>query len=158
MDDRTEMINWLFHSNHSGETNKRNLIDFMLGDYIGAGCERRVFEYGLDYRHDYVVKIEQSPRANVLEYEIWQEVKDKPQHSKWFAPVVRLSNCGSFLIMERTRPMSPNEFPAYIPSYMADTHQHNWGLIDNKPVAHDYANNNIFTKGLNNRLVKAKFT
>lgn len=157
MGTRTDRINTLFYSDNSGDLLSRCAVDNLLGEYIGEGVERTVFSYGAS--DDLVIKVERCPRANILEWEIWNEVKDMEDdyHAKWFAPCKSLSRCGHFLVQEMTYPISPCDLPKVIPSYMADTHSDNWGQIGKRKVCHDYANNLILKKGLNKRLVKARF-
>lgn len=151
---RSWHIDRLFNTGTAGQILTAQLIDHLVGDHIGNGVERTVFEFGTDGTK--VLKIEPHPRANVLEFEIWQEVKET-DHNIWFAPVISISPCGCFLVMERTTELEIHEYPEKIPSYMADTHSGNWGKIGKDVVCHDYANNLIMQKGFNRRMVKARF-
>lgn len=154
MREREEVLTTIFHTGYGGDTMVRCLVDFVMGGFVGEGCERGVFNFLRTT--DTVIKVAPEPSANWLEWEIWNEVKGTI-HEKWFAPCLQISPCGCFLTMKKTEPLEVHEYPILIPSYMGDTHSGNWGKINGVAVCHDYANNNIMKRGLNNRLIKAKF-
>ena len=42
------------------------------------------------------------------------------------------------VIQSRTFPMRPNERPNVVPKWLTDIKDDNWGLLNGKPVCHDY--------------------
>lgn len=113
-----------------------DMASIFLGRCIGTGDTRWVFNYRFD--DNYVVKYEKPGTFhNVIEFEIWEEIKSNKKLSKWFAPVCDLSHCGRFLIMQKTT--KPLRWPKKIPKCMVDVHTGNFGMIGNKFVCHDYA-------------------
>jgi hypothetical protein len=55
----------------------------------------------------------------------------------WIAPVVSLSECGTFLTMRRAEPYT-GKFPARVPQCFRDLHRGNIGLLDGRVVFVDY--------------------
>ena len=123
---------------------------------IGVGASRVVFplwmDFGKNENKDLVIKIayEKDVSFNVNEYETWQAVVHT-EHSKWFAPVISMSKCGKLLIQKRTEPITIP--PEKIPAYMTDVKLSNWGMLNGKPVCHDYGSSGkLLTMGLTKRM------
>lgn len=109
-----------------------------IGEKIGTGASRTVYEYGIN--GDLVLKVEHETFSfhNIKEYDTWNEVKDS-RHAKWFAPCKFISPRGQFLIQSRTIPVTGNwKLPKSIPFIIDDVHSDNWGVLDGKIVCHDY--------------------
>jgi hypothetical protein len=114
-----------------------DLLRFCLGDKIGEGAYRAVYEYQL--RKGTVIKIAMDERANILEYQIWRACRKVPAYSKWLAPCLDISPCGHFLIQKRVRPLKDSDkLPALLPNFFDDIRRANWGYIGNRLVCHDY--------------------
>lgn len=124
--------------------------------FIGSGMSRDTYSSLL--LPDCVVKVEDCARIfqNVLEWEIWQEVKNT-KYSKWFAPCEFISPNGSILIQKKTEPMPLKKLPEKMPSFFCDFKKGNYGWFENRVVCHDYGLAYILNKGLNNRLKKVEW-
>lgn len=120
-----------------------DMADMFIGEYIATGNSRVVYEFTMDPK--YVVKIDKSGHFdNVAEWDIWNNIpKDL---NKWFAPCLRISQCGRLLIQERTTPVTLEELPKEIPAFFQDFKLQNWGKIGDDIVCHDYANHKFFSK------------
>ena len=116
-----------------------DLKRMLLGEHLGAGQYRQVYANRLD--PNTVVKIEEDDGCfhNVLEWNIWREVEHMPALAPWFAPCHHISPCGLILIQSRTTPIQARDLPKQIPNIFTDLKPGNWGWLDGKPVAHDYA-------------------
>lgn len=125
---------------HNNKLAIKELSRIMLGPEIGSGAYRTVYKHGMDV--NLVVKLEttQNKFANILEYEVWDQVKDYPKLAKWFAPCVRISPNGLVLIQVRTTPIAPAQLPKMVPGFLTDFKAENWGMLKGKPVCHDYGN------------------
>lgn len=156
---RTEQKMSIDHE-YWGNAAKNDFIGLFLGDKLGEGTARSVYEFigqpGL------VIKVETTAASfqNIAEWEAWQEVKDT-HWGKWFAPCRRISPCGMVLIQERTMPLAVdtkgNEFPRDIPNFFTDLKPCNFGKIKGQFVCHDYALNHFRRQGLNSaRMRKTK--
>lgn len=125
------------------------LSDTFLGQQLGKGVARRVFE--MDIFPEYVIKIEAEDLRdwqNIAEWELWHSAKLKL--SQYLAPCVWISGDGLVLIQKRCQPMSPHLIPQKVPAVLSDTHDGNWGwLMDpeanpkrpGRPVMFDYGRN-----------------
>jgi hypothetical protein len=110
-------------------------FSFMLGEKLGEGETRAVYDYVLD--PNWVVKIaKRHPNDNVLEFDIWHLVKNM-QESKWFAECKWLSPSGHLMLQRKTKPLS--KLPDLLPNVFTDIHLNNFGKIGNQVVCHDYA-------------------
>lgn len=115
-----------------------DLYDTFVGKRLGKGIDREVFVCKSD--PTCVIKIETEARSfqNIMEWELWLSlVPDSPIYD-WIAPCVSISPCGTILIQKRTEPINSKTFPEKIPTWAADVKLENWGLLDGKPVMHDY--------------------
>jgi hypothetical protein len=122
---------------------------------IGVGNSRRV--YSLVRDDTLVIKLEYSGRTfhNQVEWLVWQEVKDWPIND-WFAPCVSIDSWGSALIQRRTQPFdSEQDFKdalrrsrgGRLPEMLADTHYHNFGMLNDQVVCHDYGYHRFLRQG-----------
>lgn len=114
------------------------MLDFFLGDHIGSGCSRDVYEYNLDNK--YVVKIENKEARgdNWAEWRIWETVMHT-EHKKWFAECTWISDCGRIMLQRRTTPLSQKNKPEKVPLYFTDLKMSNFGTIGKQVVCHDYS-------------------
>jgi hypothetical protein len=133
----------------------------LCGDLIARGMSREVYSCRID--PDCVVKCEETSSwfQNVAEWQVWQRVKDT-EHSRWFAACRWISPSGAVLIMERTRPASPLEYPDKVPLFLTDLKRSNFGMahatVGGKRdwfVCHDYGSHLMHENGMTKRLKKA---
>lgn len=113
----------------------RDTMEMILGKKLGGGVGRTVFVYDLDPR--FVVKVEESGFQNIVEREIWSAVMGS-KFMRWFAPVYKISPCGTVLMMWRTLPAPRSAFPTMVPEFIGDLKHSNFGLYRNRLVCHDY--------------------
>lgn len=116
----------------------QDLARFCLGDYIGGGEYRLVFDF--DPVSGSVIKFCNADdcQSNWTEYSIWQSVKDT-KNAKWFCPVIDISPCGRFLIMEKARAIKEDEnLPKKLPNFFTDIKRSNFGFIGDRLVCTDY--------------------
>ncbi len=145
----------------------RDAFNMFCDDVIGRGMSRVVYSSKL--LPGYVIKVEDGAGRfqNVIEWETWQRVKDTPL-SRWFAACHWISPNGSVLVMERTRPPAPTEFPAHMPAFLTDFKRTNYGMAKNQSerphevfnaaeifVCHDYGTHLMFEHGMTKRMQKA---
>lgn len=141
----------------------RDAFNLLCDERIGHGMSRSVFTSEL--LPDCVIKVEDGAGffQNIVEWETWSRVKDTPA-SRWFAACRWISPNGSVLVMERTRPPAPEEYPAQMPAFLSDFKRTNYGismLLDpktDKPantfVCHDYGTHLLFEHGMTKRMRK----
>ena len=132
------------------EFNEEISSDFfrvVTGKLLGTGQSRRVYECALNT--NLVVKVE-NPRwsfDNILEYDLWNEVRRDRNLRKWFAECHNISPCGRILIQDRT--FMTDRFPQKIPVWFTDLHYQNFGRLRNgRFVCHDYAGHKATALGL----------
>ena len=134
----------------------RDLFNLMSGPRLGGGVSRVVHEAMLNDK--YVLKFEYgSTFQNVMEWEIWSAVEkdDSPNSARnWLAPCQSISPNGLILVQRKTIPLRQSELPEKIPSWMCDPKVGNWGLLDGKPVLHDYGYTHFLGTHTLNRLKK----
>lgn len=138
---------------HFRTTVSKDLSRLVVGDLIGSGAFREVYEWLPD--KTLVAKIENGAKSfsNVMEYEVWRSVEGT-EFACWFAPVVQVSNCGSVILQKRTVQIRRHELPAKVPAFFTDLHPRNWGLLDGRPVCHDFALNMLIEHGMTKRMRK----
>lgn len=113
-----------------------DLVRMMCGDKIGEGAYRAVYEF--DMLPNSVIKVAVDENANLLEWHVWQTMKDTP-HAKWMAPCLHISPCGHFLVQRRVKPIPEGaRLPKRIPDAFEDIKRSNWGMIGKQLVCHDY--------------------
>ena len=141
-------------SSHFRTTVAKDLSRLAVGDLLGAGQFREVFEWLPD--PSMVVKIEDRAKSfsNVHEELVWQRVRGT-EFAKWFAPVHAISDNGTVLLMERTGPLLPRELPKQVPAFFTDLKLSNWGRLNGRVVCHDYGIHLLIEKGLTKRMRRA---
>lgn len=112
------------------------VVDTMLGECIGTGIGRAVFEVA--FNEHIVAKVENRARSfqNVAEWLLWQDVADTAAR-KWFAPCHGISASGIVLIQARTDPI-PRDRKVKVPDWFTDNKRANFGLYEGRVVCHDY--------------------
>jgi len=135
---------------------KNCVLELFVGiDPIGEGNSRRV--YTLTRDDSLVLKIEYTGKTfhNPVEWLVWNEVKDWPIND-WFAPCIAIDSWGSALLQRRTQPFeSEKDFNealrrtrgGRLPEILADTHYHNFGLLNDQVVCHDYGYHRFLRQG-----------
>ena len=114
-----------------------DMAHFFLGEIINWGETRTVFSNPHDPKT--VIKWERTASSNnLLEFEWWNEIKEYKELRKWFAPALRISGCGKFLVIGKTDIVL--NWPTRLPKFMHDIKQENYGTYKDQFVCHDYAN------------------
>lgn len=131
----------------------RDFFDMLVGDCLGTGGYREVYEYRP--RAGHVIKVEQLSGhfENILEWEIWHTVRDT-EYAKWFAPCADISANGIWLIQKRTKPCTPKQLPERVPAFFTDIKESNIGWLNGHPCFHDYGRNKLTTLGLTKKTKK----
>ena len=131
----------------------------VCGATIGYGAFREVFEYNLRPPGTAVIKVEQKQGMfeNVLEFEVWDKVKNT-EFAKWFAPCRRISHSGTWLVQDRTKPLTEKQLPDKVPSFFTDIKRANMGWYKGHPVFHDYGRNLLMERGMTKRMQKIDWT
>jgi hypothetical protein len=121
----------------------------LVGEKLGSGVFRDVYE--INGRPDVVLKLEDrgGEFCNVMEWKLWTDAQGT-EAEKWLAPCTELSGLGGrALVMRRTQPMTEEVWAALeVPAFFNDLKADNWGLLDGRPVCHDYAHSNVLLRGL----------
>lgn len=123
-----------------------DVLGTLLDDKLGSGVSRDVFSLFGNDKH--VAKIERPGRgyfANILEFTLWNDIKNTDL-VVWFAPCRCISLGGMLLIQDRTEPMHPKHMPDRIPAFFEDVKLSNWGMLNGKPVCHDYSIHSIIER------------
>lgn len=135
------------------------MTDMLIGDFIGEGISRKTYSCPLN--REWVVKVSdpQAYNQNMLEWMIWDECHTHMLDVReWLAPCHFISNGGHVMIQQRTAPVTPCLMPKKVPYFLnSDLKTDNWGLIDGKPVCHDYGYAKVFRLGITNRMVKSDY-
>jgi hypothetical protein len=126
-------------TNHSVSN---DLLTSVLGEFIGEGYSRKVFEYALDNKYVVKVEMEDAPICNITECLIYSEVTELCGNLEWvkdwFAPVKWMSANGRLLLMQRTYEKPNKKKPEKVPKFLWDIKQRNFGWIGGKYMCHDY--------------------
>jgi hypothetical protein len=134
-------------------------LHLFIGKLLGEGLDRKTYVFLLDRTR--VVKVEDSTGErfqNVREWLTWRGAKDAKNLARWLAPCHHISDCGTFLIQERTTPIVKRDVPRRVPKFLGDLKYTNWGrLADGRVVCHDYGTNLALEHGLSIKTVKASF-
>lgn len=150
----------------TNEATWRQAFDLLCDKKLGEGMSRVVFSSNL--LPDCVIKVEDGAGQfqNIIEWETWNRVRDTA-HSRWFAACKWISNNGSILVMERTRPPSPAEFPDRLPAFLCDFKRQNYGMAKSTArhgaagkdwfVCHDYGTHLMFENGMTKRMRKVEW-
>lgn len=122
------------------------LKHFIFQEEIGSGMSRVVYVFPFDKTK--VIKVENTSGKfqNVIEWEFWHTHQYNTKVSKWLAPCHYISDCGTFLIMERTEGLPLFRLPEKLPRFLTDKKKENFGLLNNKIVCHDYGH--VITEAL----------
>lgn len=135
------------------------LANFCVGQKIGSGSCRDVHIWLPD--PTLVIKIEKNTQChwfqNVMEWKAWQECSEFEKAAKWLAPCVLISECGTMLLQKKTTKIRSYELPNKVPEFLADFKPDNFGMLDGKPVAHDYGSHMLMTYGNNCKLKKPEW-
>lgn len=133
----------------------RDFMGMFLGDLLGEGMSRKVYEHKFD--PTLVIKIEEDAGRfqNIMEARIWEEVSYS-DYAKWFAPVIGISPCGMVLVMKKVAVPYDKDFPTSIPTFFGDLKKSNYGMLNGKFVCVDYGCH-IVTNGLSKRMKKVKW-
>jgi len=134
---------------------------------LGSGVSRQTYVYTPNEKTT-VIKLEVSEgwHQNTKEWHVWNAVKRLEGKYKdlkdWFAPCVRISDLGRWLLMGRTYPVSLHELRKElpkVPDVLTDLKVGNWGrLPSGRIVCHDYGTCLAIEHGLYNyRLRPAKW-
>lgn len=140
---------------------KDEAITLICGEYIGEGVSRSVRAYAPSPT-DTVLKLEASIGSfqNAREWAVWQAVKDAPELRKWFAPCIRISDLGVWMLQERTQPVTLKELlekVPKVPAFFTDLKVGNWGRLGDRYVCHDYGTALTTENGLTTRMKRAKW-
>lgn len=104
---------------------------------IASGMSRNVFAH----RYDQTIVIKHEFGAhfqNVVEWELWQQLREDKELKPWFAPCLHISGYGQWLIQRRTFPIEQRALPKKVPALFTDLKIENWGWLNGHPVCHDY--------------------
>lgn len=116
----------------------RECAHFLLGDVIGEGMSRTVYQHPTD--ESKVIKVENNAHhfQNVKEWMIWNEFYHEKDVSHWLAPCHAISDSGTFLIMDKAIDLSPNKKIEKLPFFLTDHKRENFGMIGRRIVCRDY--------------------
>lgn len=133
-----------------------DLLYLCVDKQIGDGSTRKVFKSSLVPNTVFKFETTSQRFQNILEWETWEIVKTY-KHKLWFAPCLRISDCGTILVQAFCRDLEDNELPEEIPSFFADIKRENFGMYEGHVVCRDYGNTFLIDKGLNNKMKKAEW-
>lgn len=110
----------------------------LMGDLIGRGMSRAVYEMPFDVTK--VVKVENSweHKQNSMEWLVWDSFKNVKSIAKWLCPCHMISYNGNYLVMSRARDLLASEIPKKLPRFMSDAKVENLGVYDGRVVIRDY--------------------
>lgn len=136
------MSSWKqFQHDHFPGTVAAEFFDHMVGDLLGSGADRTVFECAMDKTCVVKLGTTRGSFQNVHEWDLWQ------QHTagkgtavvNFLAPCVSISHSGNVLIQKRTKPVPFDwKLPKRIPVILTDLKRENWGIYKGRLVCHDY--------------------
>ena len=118
-------------------TTARDLVHLFLGKIIGRGSAREVYQCAQDGECVIKVELEDESFQNVVEWEIWQSVKET-KFAKYFAPCVAISSNGIFLVQKKVDDLHKKDFPKKVPHFFSDRKYRNYGLYKGNFVCRDY--------------------
>lgn len=139
---------------------KRSAVDLAnlaCGQVIGRGVYRTVFE--CRFNPAWVLKHDtQENHSNIFEHSMWSELQGT-ELEKWLAPIEWVSADGFWLVQHRTEPLRRADLPKRIPAIFCDLKLTNWGMLDGRPVCHDYGNSLLYSLARDHgaELVKARW-
>jgi hypothetical protein len=128
-----------------GNTINRELFTMMVGDILGAGEFRIVYNHM--HRTDLVLKFEPNAQCfqNIAEWEFWHDNKKNKKVAQWLAPCEYISPCGIVLAMKKTTKPQLIDYPKRVPEFLTDLKRTNFGMLGGRMVAHDYGLYNVDT-------------
>lgn len=126
-----------------------------VDELIGSGLSRKV--WSSKALPDCVIKIEDVAQSfqNIKEWELWNDMKECKEVSKWLAPCRWISPDGSILIMDRTTVPPKKRYPDRLPKFLTDTKFQNYGLLKGRFVCHDYGSHVANTYGTASTAMRA---
>ena len=127
----------LIHSIDERPISARELAGLTLGKKIGEGASRDVYECSLNDKVVIKYEVRGKMFQNVMEWNIWQEVKDT-KYASWFAQCLDISPCGLFLVMEKISIPDKKMYPKKVPEFFTDLKYNNFGMVVKQLVAVDY--------------------
>ena len=110
----------------NGTINPTGLVEFLTPTLIGTGTYRSVYSMVNTGPDRQVVKIAhqwegikayRGIQSNIFEFETWISVKSDPKlkHlATLLCPVLNISDCGKFLIMRRTEPVTQSQYKSFL--------------------------------------------
>jgi len=131
-----------------------DLLSLCLGARLGGGISRDVFVWLPDPKLVAKVETDGGSFQNVNEWNVWQRCGNVLGIHNWLAPCVSISSCGIILLQKRTEPLIRSKWPKKVPAFLTDLKPDNFGLIDDKPVCHDYGYNMFIENGMTTRMRK----
>lgn len=137
--------------------NEKELKRTLLGDLIGEGACRKVYQCRLN--RDFVVKQElwRGQFQNIVEWEAWGWARGTDLE-KWLAPCFYISDYGVYLVQKQCRPLqSKKELPKRLPKVLTDLKAENFGWYDGRVVCFDYGTINARVQDFPRNLVKPKW-
>ena len=134
---------------------KTDLMDMFLGELIGSGESRDVYDCCID--DSIVIKLETRPGKfqNIKEWMVWEKVKGT-KHEKWFTPCEFISANGRVLIQKKSEVINKKDFPKKVPSFLCDLKYENFGWLNGHIVCNDYGTVGV-EEELNGRMIKAEW-
>ena len=124
-------------------TVNRDFFHLMMGDVLGAGEFRIVYEHL--HREDLVLKWEPNAHSfqNIMEWDFWHDNKHDKKVARWLAPCEFISPCGIILVQRKTTKPERSQYPNVVPEFLTDLKRRNFGMLKGKLVAHDYGLHNV---------------
>ena len=128
-----------------------------IGEEIGHGQYRYVYNLKNKLYKDYVVKFEQEeiPCCNITEYNLWSDLTSVKYFHKYFAPIIVIGRGGKVIVQRRVTFKSLNKYPKQVPAFFEDLKVGNFGWIGRQFVCSDYGNHR-YTYSFTKRLKKVK--
>ncbi len=131
--------------NSFGTTVSREFFYTIVGEVLGAGEFRRVYEHA--HRDDLVLKFETNAQSfqNIAEWDFWNDNKANKRVARWLAPCEFISPCGIILAMKKTTVPQLVDYPNMVPEFLTDLKRTNFGMYEGRLVTHDYGLYNVNT-------------
>lgn len=125
-----------------------DLFSLFVGKKVGIDVARDYYLCAFDSR--YIIKVERLMGSfqNIKEWQCWQAIQNS-RYRNLFAPCKSISPNGFVLVQERTSPMLPGIEIPYDFSMFDEIDYDNFGVIDGRVVAHNYALTGLLEKVLN---------
>lgn len=130
-----------FQAQHFPGTLGAEFFDHMVGDLLGSGVDRTVFEYVPDKTCVIKFSTRRTCFQNIHEWDLWQQHHSGTPTAvcKFLAPCVSISHSGNVLIQKRTKPIPwDRKLPKFVPVVLTDLKRENWGIYQGRIVCHDY--------------------